>query len=272
MNFEENISLKEYTTFKVGGNARYFYIAKNKEDLILAIKKAQESELPIFILGGGSNVLALDEGYNGLVIKFQTPKLGDLVQSSAEDSLTGLEWAVGIPGTVGGAVYGNARAFGVNISDIIEEVEVLNKETLEVKTLSRDECGFSEKQSIFKKDKNLIILSVALKLEKGDEEEIRKKIKDNLNTRLGRQPLNYPSAGSIFINKSGTEPSSVLIEKAGLKGIKIGGVEVSQKHAGFIINTGNATSADILELIEIIKKEVKSKFGIELETEIQILK
>ena len=120
--------------------------------------------------------------------------------------------------------------------------------------------------------KNLIILSVALKLEKGDEEEIRKKIKDNLNTRLGRQPLNYPSAGSIFINKSGTEPSSVLIEKAGLKGIKIGGVEVSQKHAGFIINTGNATSADILELIEIIKKEVKSKFGIELETEIQILK
>lgn len=272
MDFQENISLKKYTTFKIGGSAKFFYIAKTKEDLIEAIKKAKEANLPIFILGEGSNVLALDEGYNGLVIKFQTPKLKDLVQSSVEDSLTGLEWAAGIPGTIGGAVYGNARAFGINISDIIKEVEVLNKETLEIKTLSKDECGFFEKQSIFKKNKNLIILSVIFQLEKGDKQEIEKAIKDNLQRRKKNQPLNYPSAGSIFINKEGRESSSVLIDKAGLKGTKVGGAEISQKHAGFILNTGTATSKDVLELIEIIKKEVKSKFGIELETEIQIIK
>ncbi|MBU2545117.1 UDP-N-acetylmuramate dehydrogenase [Patescibacteria group bacterium] len=287
MIFEENISLKEYTTFKVGGLAKFFYIAKTKESLIEAIKKALKKNLPIFILGGGSNVLALDSGYDGLVIKIHHTKhiiqdtnvyaeaglsLRKLIHDVNNESLSGFEWAAGIPGTIGGAIYGNARAFGVNISDIIKEVEVLDKESLEIKTLSKNQCQFSEKQSIFKKDKNLIILSVILELEKGNERKIKETIEENLKSRRERQPLEYPSAGSIFINKEGAEPSSVLIDKAGLKGTKVNSAEISQKHAGFIINTGNAGSADVLELIEIIKKEIKFKFGIELETEIQIIK
>jgi len=286
MIFEENISLKEYTTFKVGGLAKFFYIAKTKENLIEAIRKVQKENLSIFILGGGSNVLALDSGYDGLVIKIHHTKhitqdtnvyaeaglsLRKLIHDVSNESLSGLEWAAGIPGTIGGAVYGNARAFGVNISDIIKEVEILDKESLEIKTLSKNQCQFSEKQSIFKKDKNLIILSVILELEKGNERKIKETIEENLKSRRERQPLEYPSAGSIFINKEGAEPSSVLIDKAGLKGTKVNSAEISQKHAGFIINTGSATSKDILELIEIIKKEVESKFGIKLETEIQII-
>ncbi len=283
MEFQNNVNLSEYISFKIGGPAKYFYIARTKEDLIEAVK----SKLPFFILGGGSNVLALDEGYNGLVIKVATSKLevndneifteagvnsSDLVGLASSSSLSGLEWAAGIPGTVGGAVYGNASAHGSRISDVIKEVEVLDKNTLEVKTLSAGECQFSEKSSIFKKDKNLIVLSVVLRLEKGDKEAIIKKAKDNIHSREERQPLNYPSAGSMFINLQGEEPSSVLIDKAGLKGTKVGGVEISTKHAGFIINKGKATSKDVLELVEIIKKEVKAKYNIELEQEIQIIK
>lgn len=283
MDFQNNVNLSEYISFKIGGPAKYFYIAKTKEDLIEAVK----SKLPIFILGGGSNVLALDRGYNGLVIKIATSKLeikddeifaeagvsfSDLVGLASNSSLSGLEWAAGIPGTVGGAVYGNASAHGSKTSDVIKEVEALDKNTLEVKTLSIGECQFTEKSSIFKKDKNLIVLSVVIRLEKGDKETIIKKVEDNIRSRKERQPLNYPSAGSMFINLQGEEPSSVLIDKAGLKGTKVGGVEISTKHAGFIINKGNATSKDVLELVEIVKKEIKAKYNIELEQEIQIIK
>ena len=287
MSFEENIGLDKYTTFKIGGPARFFHVTRSKEDLIETIKKAQEARLPIFILGGGSNILALDKGYNGLVVKMQDTKykientevyaeaglsLIKLIHNVSNQSLRGLEWAAGIPGTIGGAVYGNAKAFGISISEIVKEVEVLNKKTLEIKILSKDECQFSEKYSIFKEDKNLIIFSIVFQLKRGDKEKINKIIKDNLERRKNNQPLNYPSAGSIFINKQGSEPSSSLIDQAGLKGTKVGGAEISQKHAGFIINTGNATSKNVLELIEIIKKEIKSKFNINLETEIQIVK
>lgn len=291
MDIKENISLAKHTTFKIGGPARYFCITKNKEDLIKAVKKAKELNLPFFILGGGSNVLALDQGYKGIVIKVQSSKfktqshnskpktiyaesgvkLKDLVNFSAKNSLTGLEWAVGIPGTVGGAVYGNVQAFDIKMSDIIKSVEVLDVKTLKIKNLLKKQCQFSAKNSIFKKNKNLIILSVVLSLKQGNKEKVQKEIKNYLSIRKQRHLFNFPSAGSIFINKLGGLPSSYLIEKAGLKGIKKGGAKVSEKHAGFIINTGEAKAKDVLDLIKIIKQKVKSKFGITLKEEIQII-
>jgi len=272
MVIKENISLAKHTTFKVGGSARYFCIVKSKQDLIKAIKKAKEEKIPFFVLGGGSNVLALDKGYNGLVIKFESTKLEDLVKSSVKKSLTGLEWAAGIPGTIGGAVYGNAQAFDTKMSDIVKSVEVFNTKTLKIKKLLKKQCQFSAKKSIFKKNKNLIILSVILNLKQGDKKEIQKMVKEHLDYRKKNHPLDFPSVGSVFINKTGGLPSSYLIEKAGLKGIGVGGVKVSEKHAGFIVNTGKAKAKDVLDLIKIIKQKVKSKFGITLKEEVQIIK
>ena len=286
MKFQKNISLAKHTSFKIGGPAKYFFIARSKEDLIKAVKKTKGLNLPFFILGGGSNVLALDKGFNGLVIKLQTTnyklqdsninieagtKLEDLVKLSARESLTGLEWVAGIPGTVGGAVYGNAQAFDIKMSDIIKSVEVLDVKTLKIKNLLKKQCQFSNKKSIFKKNKNLIILSAVVELKKGNKEKILKEIKEHLNLRKQRHPLSFPSAGSIFVNKTGTDPSSYLIEKAGLKGMKKGGAKVSEKHAGFIVNTGKAKAKDVLDLIRIIKQKVKSKFGITLKEEIQVI-
>lgn len=282
MEFEENILLAEHTSFKIGGPARYFFIAKTKEELIEAVKKGKD--LKVFILGGGNNVLALDKGYDGLVIKVDLREysfnnelytqagvaLGQLVGLATEHSLTGLEWAAGIPGTVGGAVYGNAKAFDVKMSDIIKRVEVLDREDFSIKTLLKEDCQFSKKNSIFKKNKNLLILSIVLELEKGDKEEIKKKIKEHLRFRKERQPLSFPSAGSVFINIS-DKPSSYLIDKTGLKGLRIGDAQISEKHAGFIINLGKAKSADVLELIQITKEKVKEKFNIGLKEEIQII-
>jgi len=318
VDIKKNISLAKHISFKIGGSARYFCIAKSKRDLIEAIKWAKQKKVPFFVLGGGSNVLALDQGYEGLVIKIRNSrfiihnseiyaeagtKLEDLVKLSARQFLTGLEWAAGIPGTIGGAVYGNAQAFDIKMSDIVKSVEILNVKTLnpvrdkslngvKIKKLSKKQCQFSNKNSIFKKNKNLIILSVILKIKRGNKEKIKKEIREHLNFRKQRHPLSFPSAGSIFVNqesrimnqellkefpelrefnKEGIISSSYLIEKAGLKGTKIGGVKVSEKHAGFIVNTGEAKAKDVLDLIKIIKQKVKSKFGITLKEEIQII-
>ncbi len=285
MEFQENISLAKHTSFKIGGPARYFFIAKNKEELIEAVKQAKNFNLKFFILGGGSNVLALDQGYDGLVVKVNLRKYyfnndlyaeagvswGELVGAATEKSLTGLEWTAGLPGVVGGAVYGNVQAFHVRISDIVKEVEAFNPEDLSIKSFSRKDCQFSEKDSVFKKNKSLIILSAVLEIKKGDKKEIEKKIKEHLQFRKEKQPLGYASAGSVFINVS-DKPSSYLIDKAGLKGLKIGQAQVSEKHAGFIINLGGAKSKDVLELIRIIKEKVKEKFNVDIQEEIQIIK
>ncbi|KPJ55295.1 hypothetical protein AMJ47_00235 [Parcubacteria bacterium DG_72] len=287
MKIQENISLKKLTTFKIGGKARYFVAAKTKQDIVEAINFARENKLRFFILGKGANVLAQDQGFNGLIIKIQNSKfkiqnsritagagtpLKNLVEASAENSLLGLEWAAGVPGTIGGAVYGNAQAFDKKIEHNIEEVEVFDVETGKVKRITKQECQFSEKNSIFKMNKNLIILSVVLKLKKGNKQDIKKTIKENLDLRKQKHPLNLASAGSVFVNQSGQKPSSYLIEKAGLKGKRVGSAEVSKKHAGFIVNLGGAKSKDVLDLIKIVKKQVKDKFKVSLKEEIQIIK
>ncbi len=287
MKFQENVLLSNHTTFKIGGPAKYFCVARNKKDLIKAVKKAKELKMPFFILGKGSNVLALDKGFNGIVIKIHNSKLiihnsgiyveagvklEDLVKLSIKKSLTGLEWAVGIPGTVGGAVYGNAQAFGTKMSDIIKSVEIFDAKTLKIKTLTKKKCDFSEKHTVFKKNKDLIILSSVIKLKNGKKKEIQKRIKKHLDYRKKNHPWKFPSAGSVFVNKTGGPSSAHLIEKCGLKGTKVGGAKVSEKHAGFIVNTGEAKARDVLKLIKIIKQKVKSKFRIDLEEEIQIIK
>lgn len=303
----ENVPLRNYTTYKIGGPAKYFFVAKNKEGLIKSLELAKEFKLPVFILGGGSNLLVSDKGFKGLVVKIDIcdinfenniafvgagANLTKLAYLSADKGFSGLEWSAGVPGTIGGAIYGHAQAFGTKISEIIESVEVLDSKTLEIKNLTKEQCNFSTKNSIFKENKNLVIISAVLKFNEKDADSVKNKIKELLEYRRKNHPVEFPSAGSVFINpeikiedqklldkfpelkefnKKGVVPSGYLIAKSGLAGKKIGGAQISEKHANFIINLGEASAKDILKLIKLAQKEVKKNFKIELETEVQIL-
>jgi UDP-N-acetylmuramate dehydrogenase len=306
LKIRENVLLRDYTTFKIGGPARYFFVAQSKEKLKNAILWAKKKKLPFFILGGGSNVLFSDKGFNGLVIKLQNTQyeirntkvvaeagvpLQKLVLETAKKGLSGLENLAGIPGTLGGAIWGNAGAFGREIGNLVEKVKVLNVRSskLEVKKLRNKDCKFGYRDSIFKRKKNWIILEATLRLKRGKKKEIEEKIKEILRLRKEKQPLEFPSAGSVFKNvpikkvpkeirekfkekiKDGFLPAGVLIEAAELKGFQIGGAKISEKHANFIVNVGKAKASDVKELIEKIKKEVKKKFKIQLEEEIKLV-
>jgi len=305
---QRNVLLKNYTTFRIGGPARYFFVAKNKTELIEVIKTAKKLKLPFFILGGGSNLLVSDKGFNGILIKIRNTKyeipacpagrqntkimaeagvmLGELVNILAKAGLSGLEWAVGIPGTIGGAIRGNAGAFGYSMADVVKSVEVLEIPDFQFsifnfqfsnkfqipnsKILKNKDCKFGYRDSIFKSNKNLIILSAELQLKKGNKKEIQEKMKEYLNYRKETQPLNLPSAGSIFKNPKGFSAGE-LIEGCGLKGKRIGNVKISEKHSNFIVNLGNGKAKDVIKLIKLIKQKVKKKFGVVLEEEIQFL-
>lgn len=304
---KENISIKKYTTFKIGCNAKYFVKVKNKEEMEKAVKEIKRNKTPFFILGGGSNILVNDKGYKGTIIKINNKKievkknkifveggtsLNNFVNITIENSLTGLEWAAGIPGTVGGAIYGNAAAFGFSIKDTLESVEVFNIEKESFEKIEGKGFSFENKESIFKKNKNLVIFSAVFKLKKGKKEKIKEKIEELILKRKKSHPVSLPSAGCIFknyegkvfdkklieefpllekFNNLGVIPVSYLIEKANLKGKKIGGAKISNKHANFIVNEKNAKKKDVEDLIKIIKKEVKKKFKIKIEEEVQKL-
>ena len=255
---KRNVSLEKFTTFRIGGKAKYFFVAKNEKELIEAVKFAKDNKLPSFILGGGSNLLVSDKGFKGLVIKAGKP-LALYVSK-------GLEWAAGIPGTVEGAAFGNVGAFGKSMKDEVESVKVFDTKTGKTAILENKDCKFSYRNSIFRKKKNLIILSVKIKSGKSNS----KKIKEYLEKKKEKQPLGYPSAGSIFKNPL-KYSAAELIEKCGLKGKKIGKAKISEKHANFIVNLGGAKAEDVKSLINLIKKEVKKKFKINLEEEIQFL-
>ncbi len=280
---KQDILLKDYTTFKIGGKAKYFYKAETKEELIKAVKITKKIKLPFFILGGGSNILVADKGYQGLVIKMlhtnhlildtkisteAAVPLSLLVKKSLDSNLTGLEWGIGIPGTVGGAIRGNAGAFGKSISDIIKQVEVFNSEKEKIENYSQKDSSFAYRESVFKKRPELVILSAELELKIGNKEEIQKKMKECLDYRKNSQPLEFPSAGSIFKNLPDISAGQ-FIDQCGLKGKRIGNVEISEKHANFIINLGDGKAEDVLKLINLMKKQVKDKFNIQLEEEIQ---
>ncbi|MCX6760047.1 MAG: UDP-N-acetylmuramate dehydrogenase [Candidatus Nealsonbacteria bacterium] len=306
---KKDVPLKGYSTYKIGGKARYFFEAKNKEDLIMAIKAARKFKLPYFILAGGSNILFSDSGYKGLVIKikFQNVKvkdseiyveagvsLNDLVSISTSHNLTGFEWAAGIPGaTLGGSIFGNAQAFGDRISDSVKSAEVLDIGTLKIRKFTNKQCGFKSKTSVFKSKGNLIITSAVLKLKKGKLSEIKETVKEHLEYRKKMHPLKYPSAGSVFVNpeikikdkkilkkfpdlvefnKKGFIHSGYLIDMCGLKGKKCGRAQISEQHANFIINLGGAKAKDVICLINLAKKSVFRKFKIKLGEEIRIVK
>ena len=258
MEIKRNVVLAKYTTFRIGGKAKYFFVAKNKDEIIKAVKWAKNKNLPFFILGGGSNLLVSDKGYRGLVIKYGIP-LSSYV-------LKNLDWAVGIPGTIQGAVYGNAGAFGKSMEDNVKSVEVFDIKTNKIKIFKNKDCRFSYRNSVFKKNKNLIIISAKIKFQKSNPD----KIKQYLNYKKDTQPLNFPSAGSIFKNPKGFTAGE-LVEKCGLNGKRIGDVKVSEKHANFIVNLGNGKAKDVIKLIKLIKTKVKNKFKINLEEEIQFL-
>lgn len=303
---KRNVLLKNYTTFKIGGMARYFFIVRKKEDIIKAVKVAQEFKIPFFILGGGSNLLVSDTGFKGMVIKIQlksfetkdskifteagTP-LSLLVKKSMKKNLTGLEWAAGIPGTIGGAIRGNAGAFRGEMKDVVKEVEALDLKTLKIKEIKNQNCQFGYRTSFFKKKKIFIILSAILMLKKGSKKKINKKIKEYLIYRKKRHPQK-PSAGSIFKNvelttlkknffrkfpeakrviKEKILPAAFLIHQCQLTGKKLGKAQISKDHPNFIINLKGARAKDVKKLINLTKKKVKNKFGITLEEEIQHL-
>lgn len=302
---KKNVLLNKYTTFKIGGPAQYFLIAKKKEDIIKAVKVAKKLRIPFFILGGGSNLLVSDEGFKGLVIKIQNTKykirgnylyakagmpMTALVKKTCQLGLSGLEWAAGLPGTLGGAIRGNAGAFGGEIKDVVFKVEALDEKG-NLRRLSRKKCNFSYRSSIFKK-KNWILLSAILKLKKGNRRTSQFIARGNINYRKKKHPLNYPSAGSVFKNVDFKKipkkyrikfskivkkdpfpvvPAAYIISEAGLKGKNIGGAEISKKHPNYIINKRKAKAKDVVNLINLVRKKVKNKFGITLETEIQYL-
>lgn len=277
-NIKENESLKIHTTYKIGGIAKYFITPKDLNELISLIKYLRENNIKYMILGNGSNTIFSSKTYDGAIInlsnlnkmeikdnKIYVESGYQLIKLSIDamnNNLSGLEFASGIPANVGGAVYMNAGAYKSDMSNLIEEVTFLD-ENLELKTLKNNELDFSYRHSLFQ-EKNYIIISTVLNLEKGNKEEIKELMDNRKQRRIDSQPLDYPSAGSVFRNPSSEVFAGKLIEDLGLKGYMIGGAKISEKHANFIINYDNATGEDIKKLIELIKEKVKEKYNIDL--------
>jgi len=304
---QKNILMKDHTTFKIGGPAEYFLLANKKEEIIKAIEIARKIKIPIFVMGGGSNLLVSDKGIKGLVVKNQDNSsiilkgnniieapagalLGNVVTFSIKKSLKGLEWAGGLPGTFGGAIRGNAGAFGGEIKDVVLNVKALDN-NYRLKKLSNKQCLFSYRSSVFK-EKNWVVLSAEVKLAKGVKKELEIVVNSHISYRKEKHPLEYPNAGSIFKNVDFKKlslkfqnffqdkvkkdpfpivPSAWFIIGAGLTGKKIGQAQVSEKHSNYIVNRGNAKATDVLKLIDLVKKKIKEKYNVDLEVEVQFI-
>lgn len=282
----ENFELSKFSSFRIGGNARFAAFPKNSDELISLIDTATKSGIRHIVIGNASNIL-FDSGYiDALIIftrdmkscKIEETKiiaecgcsLSALSVAARNASLSGLEFAYGIPGTLGGAVYMNAGAYGGEISDILLESTVYNVKDGKISTLSQKDHMFSYRKSIFS-NKELILISSTLSMKKGEKEVISRTMSENMRKRTEKQPLEFPSAGSAFKRPQGMFAAE-LIEKSGLKGFSVNDAQISDKHAGFIINRGNATSDDVLLLINKTINTVKEKFGVVLEPEIIYIK
>jgi len=304
-NLQENISLANHTTFRIGGPARYFVAVKNNDELAAAVKWAKDNSLPFFILGGGSNLLVSDEGYNGLMIKcqminFQCQRendnlkvecdagvsFGKIIVETTKQGYSGAEWGLGIPGTIGGAICGNAGRLGQAIEQVVENVAVLD-ENLNTKTLLKSECDFDYRESRFKKTKEIILSTVLVFAKK--ESALIEKVLNEAKAVVKHSPP-YPSAGCIFKNykvkgesdellknypelkervREGKLGVGQLIDRCGLKSRQIGGAKIWEGHANYMVNIGDAKAQDVLMLIALVKKSVKAKWGIELEEEVR---
>ena len=286
-NVFENEPMKKHISFKTGGNADFFVLINSIEKLRKILKFIKDNDLDYFIIGNGTNLLVTDKGFRGIIIKLKFDEieiekkekfailkigagvpLGSLRKTILDNNLDNMEFLVGIPGTIGGAVKMNAGAYGGEIKELVVETEVMDEEG-NIFTLSNNEQEFKYRESIFMQ-KKLIILNTKLKTNYKKKELIEEKIEELSQKRKQSQPLEWPSAGSTFKRKDNIITAK-LIDECGLKGFSIGGAKVSEKHAGFIINTGEATSKNILDLVEFIKEKVLERFNEKIELEILVI-
>lgn len=328
MLIEPDISLKNYTSFKIGGVARYFCNILTREDLLECFKWIRGKKIKYFILGGGSNLLVSDSGFRGIVLKINNRDitwlndicsaeagvfLAGLINEACSRNLGGMEWAYGIPATLGGAVYNNAGAFGSNMAFHVKNVEVFDIQKGKFRNFPTEKCAFGYRKSIFQGEKHWLIWRIGLSWIPKNSRQIQEEINFFLEKRKNNQPLGIPSAGSFFrnpdisglkkekitpliedfvvsqlakfqkdknrlmiekeirdkIKRDQSLPAGYLIEKVGLKGKKIGGAQISPKHANFIVNTGQAKAEDVVTLASIIKQKVRNKFGVQLREEVE---
>lgn len=278
-----NENMNKHTSFKVGGMADFFVEVQNVQELIYVLKLAKSLRIKTCIIGNGSNVIVKDTGFRGIIVKLNFKHLkiekdriavgagvpvALLSEFTYRNGISGYEFLGGIPGTVGGAVKMNAGAYGSEIKDVLLETVILD-EKYNIRKLTNEEQKFAYRHSIFF-EKKWVIIASTFKIQKGNREEIKAKRKEMMDARKDKQPLDMPNAGSIFKRAENCIPAK-LIDEAGLKGYTIGGAQISTKHAGFIVNTGNATAKDIVKLIKYTKEKVKEKFGVELELEVIVL-
>ena len=279
-----NEPMSKHTSFKIGGPAEIFVKINNVEELKLIIKISKQAEFPITVVGNGSNLLVSDDGIRGIVLKIEFDKieieesgklkigsgvkLAFLAQKCLKEKLEGFEFASGIPGTIGGAIRMNAGAHGSEMKDIVKKITCMTRDG-KIQVISNEEAKFEYRNSIFSQN-DYIILEAEIQLRKGNPEEIRSKMDEYATYRKEKQPIEYPSAGSTF--KRGNDfITAKLIDECGLKGYQIGGAQVSEKHAGFIINKGNATAEDVKQLMKYVEEQVYNKFGKKIEAEIEII-
>ncbi|MDO5003074.1 MAG: UDP-N-acetylmuramate dehydrogenase [bacterium] len=278
---ETDTSLKKFTTYRVGGKARCVIYPKNTENLVKLMKFIRSRNIKYKMLGNGSNLIFSDDLFDGILIKLtefdnievtnNKIKVGagyslmKLSRVALKNSLTGLEFAAGIPGTVGGAIFMNAGAYKSDMGYIVQSVKVLTKD-FKIVELENKEMNFHYRTSFLQKHPDYICLEAIIRLEKGKKDAIEEVMKSRLKRRVESQPLNYPSAGSVFRNPTGMFAGE-LIEKCGLKGYKLGGAMISDKHANFVINTGDAKASDVRDLINIAREKVKAEYNVDLRVE-----
>jgi len=280
-----NESMKEHTTFKIGGPVAVMVMPRDSSDIKAVISICKKNSLPFFVFGLGSNLLVRDKGFRGIAIKLGNNlnkvsvlgteihaeagvRLSELSRRAAACGLSGLEFAEGIPGSLGGAVVMNAGAYNGEMKKVLTKATAVDCEG-KIKDFYPEDMKMGYRDSIFQ-DSSYIVVSAVLQLKKGNKEEIQAKMRDFARRRREKQPLDLPSAGSTFKRPDGFYVGP-LLEQMGLKGFKIGGAEVSKKHAGFIVNTGNATASDVLELINLIQEKAREQFGVVLQPELKII-
>lgn len=277
--------MKRHTTFRIGGPADFFLLPSTVDEVRGILEICREEELPYFILGNGSNLLVSDKGYRGVIIQLYRnfsnisvegneicassgALLSQIAAAARNASLTGFEFAGGIPGTLGGAVFMNAGAYGGELKDVLKEAVVMTEQG-EILTLPVEKLDMGYRTSRIKKA-GYLVLEARLVLEQGDMDKIRDITKDLTEKRVSKQPLEYPSAGSTFKRPEGYFAGKLIMD-AGLRGYQVGDAQVSEKHCGFVINKGNATAADVLKLIENVREKVQEQFGVTLEPEVKFL-
>jgi len=306
MNIQENVALSSYTTFRIGGPARWFTHVQSEEEIRQAIRFSLSKNVRFFILGGGSNVLISDSGFDGLVIHLQNISpvvegknirafagtvLFDVVKLAQKNGLSGIEKLAGIPGSIGGAVRGNAGAFGMEIGNSVNFVSAIDVSTGIVQKFSSERCLFSYRNSLFKQSDQWILSEVGLLLHEGDGKVLSRDMRETVRLRESKHRQDALCAGSFFMNPivhnerilldfekdSGSPsrgkkvPAGWLIDRAGLRGKSIGGAKISEQHPNYIINTGNATAENIVVLMSIVKQRVRDAFEIELTEEVQLI-